>query len=483
MIHTNSLPDQIVARLNDAGMNVRDGWLIVDTDVSLVGHAQRHWLIAAKNVLLIVEEHGAGTIVERCWDEFESFRTTSGVGSGLLQAKVDGQWIDLLRYSNQLAHRFHKVSRRLEQYLEQPDAGVPPTVAEELDPPRCPSCQLRLTTRDESCPRCLQRGQILQRVWALIAPYWRGSVALCMLTVLGVAAELIPPKLQQYMVDNLLHLPTGGTDVRYSPDEIRRALLVVVLALAGSRVLLSIVGVIKGRIATLIGAGLTCNLRLEMVQKLQRLAVAYYDRHQVGSMISRVAHDSEVLHGLMHQLTGGFLLQTVQLFGVGTMLVWLNPKLALFTLIPVPMVFLGTWVFWKKVYPRYYRLWDASSKQMSVLSGMLSGIRVVKAFAQEDREYARFQGAAERLRDWRLWVEDTSSRYAATMQLVFSLGGLIVWYVGGRDVIGQQMTLGELIAFLAYLSMFYAPLGALSNFTAWLTSFLSGSKRVLELLD
>jgi len=69
------------------------------------------------------------------------------------------------------------------------------------------------------------------------------------------------------------------------------------------------------------------------------------------------------------------------------------------------------------------------------------------------------------------------------MQLVFSLGGLIVWYVGGRDVIGHEMTLGQLMAFLAYLAMFYAPLSALSNFTTWLTSFLSGSKRVLELLD
>jgi ABC-type multidrug transport system ATPase subunit len=69
------------------------------------------------------------------------------------------------------------------------------------------------------------------------------------------------------------------------------------------------------------------------------------------------------------------------------------------------------------------------------------------------------------------------------MGLVFSLGGLIVWYVGGRDVIGQQMSLGQLIAFLAYLAMFYAPLGAISNFTAWLTSFLSGTKRVFELLD
>ncbi len=118
-----------------------------------------------------------------------------------------------------------------------------------------------------------------------------------------------------------------------------------------------------------------------------------------------------------------------------------------------------------------------------MLSGMLSGIRVVKAFAQENREYQRFENASEQLRSWRLWVEKTNAWYGASMGLIFSLGGLIVWYVGGRDVIGNTMTLGELIAFLAYLAMFYAPLGALSNFTSWLTSFWTGTKRVMELLD
>jgi ATP-binding cassette subfamily B protein len=120
---------------------------------------------------------------------------------------------------------------------------------------------------------------------------------------------------------------------------------------------------------------------------------------------------------------------------------------------------------------------------MAALSGMLSGIRVVKAFSQESRERDRFHAASDHLRHWRQWVEHTNNTYAASMQIVFGLGGLIVWYVGGRDVIGGQMTLGQLIAFLAYLAMFYAPLGALSNFTTWLTSFLSGSQRVLELLD
>ena len=445
--------------------------------MSLDGRPTPEWLVATADELRVT---AAGQTLRRlARGTVEEVRTTAGVGGGTLQVRVDGDWIDLLRYSNAMATRFHKVARALEQPGAEADFLA---VADDLDPPRCPSCRLRLTTKDQACPRCMQKGRILKRVGELLAPYTRGAVILCLLTFVGVVAELVPPKLQQYMVDSILTRGSTAADAAAEPD-FKTALLVVVLALALSRVLLSAVGMIKGRLATAIGTGLTGTLRSEMVSKLQNLSVAYYDRHQVGSMISRVAHDSEVLHGLMQQLTGGFLLQIVQLVGVGAMLVWINPKLALYTLIPVPLVILGSWVFWRHVYPRHYRLWDASSKQMSALNGMLSGIRVVKAFAQEPRESDRFKSASDHLGSWRLWVEQTNAAYAAAMQLVFGLGGLIVWYVGGRDVIGGEMTLGQLIAFLAYLAMFYAPLGALSNFTTWLTSFLSGSQRVLELLD
>jgi len=455
----------------------------IDTDVSLAGDPAREWLVVTRAGLTVQAEPPPvpATPIRRIgWAAISKVRTTAGLGGGTLQVRVDGGWIDVVRYSNAFAGRFHKVSRALERHREGAAGDI--AIDGPLDPPRCPSCDLRLETADDSCPRCLQKGQILRRVGELLAPYSRGAVLLVVLTFLGVVAELVPPKLQQYMVDRILSARTddpGGTAL---PD-FRTALLLVVLALAFSRVLLSAVGVLKGRLATAIGTGITATLRDAMVRKLQELSVAYYDRHQVGSMISRVAHDSEVLHGLVHQFTGGFLLQIVQLVAVGGMLVWINPKLALYTLIPVPLVVLGSWIFWKHVYPKHYRLWDASSKQMSRLSGMLSGIRVVKAFAQEPREQGRFHESSDHLRQWRQWVEHTNTTYAASMQIVFSLGGLIVWYVGGRDVIGGDMTLGQLIAFLAYLAMFYAPLGALSHFTTWLTSFLSGSKRVLELLD
>lgn len=471
-------------------------WLAVETDISLSGDSQSIWLVATHSAitLLVPSEN---RLIERIgWDQMETVRTISGVGSGLLQARIDEQWVDLLRYSNAHAQRFHKVSRRLDRWCQEElpsDEAVLETMEDvdfSFDPPKCPSCELRLDTKDSSCPRCLQRGQILHRVWKVLRPHWRGGFALIMLTTLGVVAELVPPYLQIKLVDGILAQVNNKPFDPATAPGMKTMLLVLVLALAASRMMLSIVGVIKGRLSSLIGSSITCNLRLEMVTKLQKLAVSYYDRHHVGSMISRVAHDSEVLHGLMHQITGGFLLQVVKLFGVGAMLFWINPKLATYTLIPVPLVIYGTWFFWQKVYPRYYRLWDASSKQMSALSGMLHGIRVVKSFAQEEREYDRFESAATHLRDWKLWVEYANARYSAVMQIVFSLGGLIVWYVGGLDMIGgmetatgDKMTLGNLVGFLAYLAMFYAPLGALANFTTWLTSFLSGSKRVLELLD
>ena len=479
--------------LDDPASPLAAAWASIDTDVSLDGSPGREWLVisaaglAASAAQVDSDSPPAAMIRQVEWPTIERVRTTAGVGGGMLQARVGGDWVDLVRYSNALATRFHKVARAVEASRERAasegTAIEPPLLdAAPLDPPHCPTCSLRLATADDACPRCMQKGRILKRVVELIAPYRRSALLMGILTLIGVVAELVPPKLQQYMVDDILSVPPTVDAAAPQPD-FQTALLVVVLALAFSRVLLSVVAVLKGRLASTIGSSLTATLRQEMVDKLQSLSVAYYDRHQVSSMISRVAHDSEVLHGLMHQFTGGFLLQIVQLVAVGIMLFWINPKLAAFTLIPVPLVILGSWIFWRHVYPRHYRLWDAASKQMALLSGMLSGIRVVKAFAQEPRERDRFQAASDHLRDWRQWVELTGTTYSAAMQIIFSLGGLIVWYVGGRDVIGREMTLGQLIAFLAYLAMFYAPLGALSNFTTWLTSFLSGSKRVLELLD
>ena len=350
MTTASILPTAVHSSLAAAGLNHRPILLSIDTDIQLDGTPAQLWLVVTPDHLSVIEQSvsqqsvsqqggvqsavpGAGQQpMERviAWAEIEKFRTTAGTGSGLLQVKLGEGWVDLLRFSNRLAGRFHKVSRRLEQWLEASqissevvsanklsheeesaavalrhrfdvehhklsiEAMVDDDWQQELEPPRCASCQLRLTTVHESCPRCLQKGQILRRVSELMRPHMRGAIFLTVLTIVGVGAELIPPKLQQYMVDHIL----GSGAVPAGQASFTTALLIVVLALAASRVILSVVGWIKGRVATVIGTGLTSTLREQMVRKLQNIAVVYYDRHQVGSTLSRVAHDSEVLHGM-----------------------------------------------------------------------------------------------------------------------------------------------------------------------------------------
>jgi ATP-binding cassette subfamily B protein len=477
-----AVPRDVKELLENQHLNGVPVLLSTSSDLSLSGALGAHRIVVTRDHLAVVadatgDEKSPRLISHLPIDRAEKFRAQSAIGSGFLQALVDDAWVDLARYSNTLSPRFHLLAGKLEDLRKSGEVTVHPEEVKDQD--HCPGCGLRLANRGESCPRCLPRKAIVARLWTLVRPQWPTAAWMCVMMLIGVAMELAPPKLQQYLVDGIL---AGGAK---APDArtLTTALLLVVLALAATRILLGVVNWIKGILANKVGVELTHELRSQLVHKLQALGVGYHDRHPVGSLVSRVAHDSEVLHSVLQQITGGFLLQIVQVVAVGGMLFTLNPKLALFTLIPAPLVIGGSLFFWRHIYPTYFRYWDSSNKQAGLLSGMLSGVRVVKAFAQEPREFDRFQRTSDYLKRSRVTVEKTTTAYSSIMALIFSLGGLIVWYVGGNDVLAGRMTLGSLMAFLAYLAMFYAPLSTLSQLTTWLTSFMTGCHRVFELLD
>jgi len=473
-----SVPCEVQELLESQQLNGVPVLLSTSCDLSLSGDLRGHRIVVTRDNLAVVADGSKPRLVNHLpLARVEKFRAQGAIGSGFLQAYVDDAWVDVARYSNTLASRFHLLADKLEELRKSGDVTVLPE--EQQDTAHCPKCGLRLAMPGESCPRCLPRKAITSRLWQLMRPQWPTALGMCLMMLVGVAMELAPPKLQQYLVDGIL----ARGEATPNAQSLVAALLLVVLALAATRVLLGVVNWIKGSLATKVGVELTFELRSQLVHKLHALGVGYHDRHPVGSLVSRVAYDSEVLHTLLQQITGGFLLQIVQVVAVGIMLFTLNPKLALFTLIPTPLVVGGSLFFWRRIYPNYYRYWDSSSRQAGTLSGMLSGIRVVKAFAQEPREFARFDRSSDYLRRSRVTVDKATASFSAMMALIFSLGGLIVWYVGGRDVLAGTMTLGSLMAFLAYLAMFYTPLATLSQLTTWLTSFMTGCQRVFELLD
>ncbi|MBI1346644.1 DUF1854 domain-containing protein [bacterium] len=478
----SSLPPVIVSLVGQPQFPGHALLLSMVSDLDQAGRSAEQWLVATEeSVAVVASEDTEQDLPARCLASYalrdlQGCRVQTQVGSGYLQVRHNDVWIDVLRFSNRLASRFREAAERLERLRCDHEFRID---ADGDTQPKCQSCGHVLSGEDATCKNCQPSADTFRRVLRLLRPHGKTVFAILVLSIIAVAIELIPPWLQKILVDRVLS--HGSEQIDLPP--LLSTLAIIVGSLALVRVTVAIVSVIKSRLSSEIGTHLTADLRTRMVDKLERLSVSFHDRHQVGLLMSRVAYDTEAMHTFMHNLSGGFLLQIMQLLAIGGMLFALNPKLAFITLFPTPLVLLASWFFCKCLYLRNHRYWDAVGRQAAALTSVLSGIRVVKSFTQESREHARFSAASERLRASRISVDLANATFSSIVGVLFGLGGLVVWYVGGRDVLQNEMTLGSLMAFLAYLSMFYAPLTTVSEGASWMSNFLSASHRIFNLLD
>ncbi|MDZ7377995.1 MAG: amidase family protein [candidate division KSB1 bacterium] len=467
------VPHEVIEDLERCGVRPGEVRVAVRSDLDLRGQSVASWLVITSESVVTVTP--SAPLGERLVGPFplrdiRTVRVFTGVGSSFLQAYIQSFFVDLIRFSNARREEFNRALIFLERLVEQQPAAV--EIFRKKHPWFCELCGLALPSQYAVCPRCARQGGLLRRTLRMMSPYRLFVLLLLLMMLAGVALDLVPPYLTRILVDDVL-----TTKVRIS------WLPWLVLGLAATTLVRAGLNIAIGRTSTQIGTRITYELRRQLQRKLSELSVDFYDRTSVGTLMTRLLHDVDYFHGFVQQVASGFMVNIFLVAGIGFMLFSLNARLALFVLIPVPFVVLGTWFFWHTIYPRYYRFWDSQSKLAALLNGMLSGIRTVKAFAQERREQKRFDGVAAYLRDSRRAVDRGSATFFPVFGYAFSLGGLIVWLAGGRSVIGGQITLGTLMAFFGYLGMFYGPISALTMFSNWLTGFLTAGQRIFEVLD
>ncbi len=454
-----------------AALLPRGALLLLDTSIDLEGNACRQRLLAEREKLVVVDDI-AGTRREWPVSQIQDFRGHPSVGSCFLQVRVEGSWVDILRRPGSVDPELNHVVEWLDSHHQE--AGWR-DVSGEAGMRRAPNTSPDGVAKDLSADTA--RARTAARMLPFLRPF-RGSVLLLLALSVGVVAiELLPPALQGILVDRVLRVPSN------SGAPLLFYLLAIVMALLCVRLTSAVANIWKGIVGSRVGASMTANLRNALVEKLNALPLAFHDRNRAGALMSRVAYDTETLHTLVYHMTSGFLVQVLQLSGIGVMLVWYNPELAAMALLPMPWIVAGTWYFTRYLQPRHHHYWEAVGKQASGLLGMLSGIRVVKSFVQEPHEIQRFGASSDRLRDSRLRVDIATLTFTALMGFLFALGGLAVWYMGGRYVLAGRMTIGDLMAFLGYVAMFYAPLTSIAESTSWLASFASVSRRICDLLD
>lgn len=456
-----------------------DKTLSIETNLDLDGKPSRERAFADRETLWIL--NGAQQRrFEAPFHRIGKIRVAAFVGSHYLQVSVDGKWIDILRQSGCPSREIREFAVRLQKRIQCQNLGKESTdfpaesnLSVEAEP--SPNSQERPSS---SAERASSR-RVAQLLFQILVPY-RWNVAILLgLSMGAVAIEIVPPLLQRVLVDRVLQAKLSNN----IQGQLTFLLVAIVGGLFTLRAAAAAVAVVKGMLASRVGSSMTADMRNELVGKLNVLPMAFHNRNQVGALMSQVAYDTETLHTLIYHLTSGFLLQTLQLMGVGAMLFYLNAKLAAIALLPMPFIVFGGWRFTRHLQPRNRHYWEAVGKQASALVGMLGGMRVVKSFAQEDREAARFRVSSDRLRDSRISVDGSIAIFSAAMGLLFAMGILTVWYLGGRDVMTGAMTLGSLMAFLAYLAVFYTPLTTLSESTTWFANFFTISRRIGELLD
>ena len=483
------IPEPLRTALARMGILPEDVLLATDSDLDFPGNYAEHWLVVtAERVLsFALDREGAHVVADLAIADAESAQVDARVGTGFLQIKTPRGWVNVVRFSNAESRKFVKVASKLRAMFD----GLPLVVSAEDDKDihRCPKCGRMVPEGSRSCPRCISKRHVFERFFRLMMPYWAYAVAAVAVLVVSIGLSLVPPRLTKMLVDNvfgeqpppwwfgwLAGLVGATSKVGW--------LALLVVSLAVTQLLLIVVRVVNGRLSTTIGNRITFDMRLRLFEHLQRLSIRYYDQNQVGTLMTRVAQDVEELQGFIWQLTNGFLYNFLIIVGVLVVLFTMDSRLALFVLIPIPFVLGSTYVFWHYVQPRYYRFWDSRTKIANVLYAALSGVRVVKAFAQESREFGRVRDYSDRLRTSRMSVDIASSTFYPIVGFVFSAGGLIVWYVGGRSILERHsITLGTLMAFFGYLGMFYGPLNSLMALSQWLTSFTTQANRIFEVLD
>ena len=388
------------------------------------------------------------------------------VDANSLVANYEGTEVELIRTTSRRSLQVAGAEKRLKAILEGKEM---PEIEDNIR--ICPKCSRPLPEHSDVCEGCVNRGKTLLRLFKYAQPYKGRLIWGTILTLGGTALELAPPKLTQWLVDGVLVHHHAAM------------LAPLVLGLIGMRLTVMGVQIARGRNVAYLGMKITVAIRGTLFEKLQSLSLSFYDKRNVGSIMSRMTNDTGALYDVLVDGIPVLLNQACMLIGIPTALLIMNWHIAIWALVPVPFVLLAVRWFRRKMMRVWSRFWHNWSRLGGTLNGILQGTRVVKAFHGEKREVGRFDRRITELARTGYVAESAWSSFFPIVMFTMSFSTFVVWWVGGNSVLGNTMSIGELTAFIAYIAMLQQPLMMLQRIIDWSSRALTAAERVFEVMD
>lgn len=409
---------------------------------------------------MAIDEHG----VQSCrLSTIDRISCRERLGIGWLEARGAPPHFLASRYTQAVASEAHRFARFCQRYL----SGDRNVFEEPVE--TAPS----LPTGSVVAPshRSLMRlGRFLRRRWSGI------SLGLG-LTLASTLAAMVPPYLTMPLVDEVLIPRQNGVPVPYS------LAIFYLLGLAVAAFLGWILGWARSYVMAWVGERISADLRVETYAHLQSLSVDFHSSKRTGDLIARLSSDTDRICNFLGINLVDFTADILLLVATITVLVAISPGLALAALLPFPLIALLVYAIRERLRKGFQRGTRAWGTMTAVLADTIPGIRVVKAFAQEQREIDRFRASNHVVLQANDVVHSVWSFTGPTIAFLSQLGLLVVWLFGASLVFEQSITVGVLTAFLAYMTRFYGRLEALTRIVQTTQRAAASAERIFEILD
>lgn len=311
----------------------------------------------------------------------------------------------------------------------------------------------------------------LLRVLQYLRPYRLMVLGTFLFAGLTTGFELVPPWLIKILIDDVIQAN-------------RIELLTWVFAgLVGSYLMRNLCSSMRIRLNNSLEQQVVHDLHVQVFAALQRLSISFFENRPTGEIMSRVLNDTEHMQrifvdGLEEIITAG-----LTLIGIMVVLFWLNWKLALIALLPIPILIMGAAAFTKRVHGYYREIRKGAAELNALLQDSLAGIRETMGFNRQPYEQDRFGRKSDQCRKDTLKAMYLWSFYSPGMMLIGSLGGALVLWFGTAEVLAKHLSVGELVMFTSYLALFYVPINQIHSVNHMLQHALAASERVFDVLD
>ena len=494
MQHKHSLDNPIAPRFVDSEWAGLRSQLLADENVlCTLAVDLNQKLHFSKGLLALTDRRLLTCSPDNHWDSWEISNTTPATKKGLYLRHFDHAGVGTLELHdavNRLASwRFTlganvQALRLARLFAQQQAAGVTATSSEPTDEAAlCPECDLQLPPDSEECPACARALHtppstwVLLRLWRFAHPYRHQLLAGFLLTLASTAATLVPPYLTIPLMDDILIPFQNGQQIE--PSKV----FFILGGLLGAAILGWALNWARTYLLALVSERIGADLRTATFDHLLELSLDYFGGKRTGDLMSRIGSETDRICVFLSLHALDFATDVLMIVMTAVILFTVNPWLALVTFLPLPFIAWMIHVVRDKLRTGFEKIDRVWSEVTNVLADTIPGIRVVKAFAQEKREAQRFREVNQHNLAVNDKLNKTWSLFTPTVSLLTEVGLLVVWAFGIWLVSKQEITVGVLTAFIAYIGRFYTRLDSMSRIVSVTQKAAAGAKRIFDILD